>query len=91
MGSENDIDISQVEGNASPEIKRRVLLGARRHESQSTGEPSRNLETSLILASRLRLTEISVLPKAEEPEKLEGRVVYEAIADKCAVTKVFSY
>lgn len=94
MGSESDIDISQVEGNASPEIKR-ILLGSiqslmTRHVSRSTGELFRNLETELAVASRLRLTEISVLPKAEEPEKFEGRVVFEVIADKCAVTKVSS-
>lgn len=86
-----DIDISQVQGNVPPEIKRGVLssiqyLGTRQ-VSQSTGKPLRVLETELI--SQLRLTEVSVFPKAEEPEKLEGRVVFEMITDTGAVFIVY--
>ncbi|OJA18087.1 hypothetical protein AZE42_04169 [Rhizopogon vesiculosus] len=83
MPEGGDTDISQVEGNTSPEIKRAVLgrvqYLAARHVTQSTGEQFGTFENKI--ASRLRLTEVSMLPKAEEPEKLEGRVVFEVIAD----------
>ncbi|OAX43380.1 hypothetical protein K503DRAFT_168971 [Rhizopogon vinicolor AM-OR11-026] len=83
MPESSSIDISQVEGNASPEIKR-VILGrvqylATRHITQSTGEQFGTFESKI--ASQLRLTEVSILPKAEEQEKLEGRVVFEVIVD----------
>ncbi|OAX43379.1 hypothetical protein K503DRAFT_169133 [Rhizopogon vinicolor AM-OR11-026] len=79
-----DTDISQVEGNTSPEIKRamlaRVQYLATGHVTQSTGEQFGTFESKI--ASRLRLIEVSILPKAEEPEKLEGRVVFEVIVDE---------
>jgi len=83
MSPESDIDISQIEGNASPEIKREMqgamqFLRAKQF-SQPTGEEIRVIDSALF--SRLRLIEISILPKAEEPEKLEGRVIFEVIAD----------
>ncbi|KAJ8596744.1 hypothetical protein M405DRAFT_103141 [Rhizopogon salebrosus TDB-379] len=84
MNPTSDTDVSKVEGNISPEIKRAVLdsvqyLGTKQ-VSPSTGKQLRVFETELV--SRLHLTEVSVLPKAEEPEKLEARVVFEVIADE---------
>ncbi|OAX43381.1 hypothetical protein K503DRAFT_731781 [Rhizopogon vinicolor AM-OR11-026] len=46
----------------------------------SRSEIFRGFDSELI--SRLRLTEVSVLPKAEEPDKLEGRVVFEVTVDE---------
>jgi len=84
MSPTSDIDVSKVEGNASPEIKRLVLDGLQyqgtKQFSPSTGKQLRVFETELV--SRLHLTEVSVLPKAEEPQKFEARVVYEVIADE---------
>ncbi|OAX43378.1 hypothetical protein K503DRAFT_708745 [Rhizopogon vinicolor AM-OR11-026] len=83
MPESGDTDISQVGGNASPEFKRElqgwVQYLATRPVTQSTGEQFGAFENKI--ASRLRLTEVSILPKAEEPEKLEGRVVFEVIVD----------
>ncbi|KAG2343727.1 hypothetical protein BDR05DRAFT_962847 [Suillus weaverae] len=84
MKSGSDIDTSQVEGNASPEVKH-TLLGALQlmrlsHVSRSTGKPFRGFETEF--ASRLQLTEASILSKIEEPEKFEGRVVVQVIVDE---------
>jgi acyl-coenzyme A thioesterase 13 len=79
------IDISQVEGNASPEIKRamqkRMQFLQTRRLSHLTGEEVRVVETS----TRLRLVDVSILSKAQEPKKLEGHVIFEVIADGCTV------
>ncbi|KAG1805758.1 HotDog domain-containing protein [Suillus variegatus] len=75
----SDIDTSQVDGNASPEIKHR-MLGALQSMRRSTGKPSSSLENKI--ASRLQLTEASTLSKTEEPEKFEGRVVIQVIVDE---------
>jgi len=92
MKPKNDNDISQIEGNASPEVKQglsselQALRRTRTHVTQ-TGNPFRGFETEM--ACRMQLTEISVLRKAEEPEKLEARVVLEVIVDEGAF--LFSY
>ncbi|KAG1873621.1 HotDog domain-containing protein [Suillus subalutaceus] len=80
----SDMDPSQVEGNASSEVKH-TLLGALQsmrlsHISQSTDKPFRGFEAEF--ASRLQLTEVSILSKAEEPEKFEGRVVIQVTVDE---------
>ena len=84
MTQANDLDISQVEGNASPEVKRTLLSRMaylrRVQVSRLTGQPFRDIEGQLVL--ELRVTEASILPKAEEPDKPEGRVVFEVIADE---------
>ena len=91
----NEVDVSQVEGNASPEIKRASLSlvqhleTPRQSTSRSTGELFRGFETELL--SRLRLVEVSILPKAEEPEKLEGRIVFELIADEGVLCFLMTY
>ncbi|KAG1735028.1 HotDog domain-containing protein [Suillus lakei] len=80
----SDIDSSQVEGNASPIVKRTLLSALQSmqpsHVSRSTSKPFRGFETEF--ASRLQLTEVSILSKTEEPEKFEGRVVIQVIVDK---------
>ncbi|KAG2073638.1 hypothetical protein BDR04DRAFT_1094596 [Suillus decipiens] len=80
----SDIDASQVEGNASPDIKHSLLAALQymqlSHVSQSTSKSLGSFEAEF--ASRLQLTEVSILSKAEEPEKLEGRVVLQAIVDE---------
>ncbi|KAG0697292.1 hypothetical protein DFH29DRAFT_158258 [Suillus ampliporus] len=84
MKPESNIDTPQVEGNASPEVKHALLnslhLMETSHVSRPTGKPFRGFEAEFV--SRMRLTEVSVLSKAEEPEKLEARVVFEAIVDE---------
>ncbi|KAG1792116.1 HotDog domain-containing protein [Suillus subaureus] len=84
MKPRSDIDTSQVEGNASSEIKHRLLSGLQSMRSsrisQSTGKPFGGFEAELV--SRLRLTEASISSKTEEPEKLEGRVVFQVIVDE---------
>ncbi|KAG2060291.1 hypothetical protein BDR06DRAFT_872787 [Suillus hirtellus] len=75
----NDIDTSQVDGNASPKIKHRMLLALQSMRC-STGKPSSSFEN--MIASRLQVTEASTLPKIEEPEKFEGRVVVQVIVDE---------
>ncbi|KAG2138094.1 HotDog domain-containing protein [Suillus bovinus] len=81
----SDIDASKVEGNASPEIKNtllRALQAMQRlsHVSRSTGRPFRGLEAEI--TSQLQLTEASILSKTEEPEKFEGRVVFQVIVNE---------
>lgn len=80
----SDIDTSQVEGNASSEVKHKLLRALQSmqpsHISRLTGKPFRGFETEF--ASRLQLTEVSLLSKAEEPEKFEGRVVLQVIVDE---------
>jgi acyl-coenzyme A thioesterase 13 len=45
-----------------------------------TGKPFRGFAAEFV--SRMALAEASVLSKAEEPDKLEGRTVFEVIADE---------
>lgn len=83
MKLENNIDISEVEGNASPEIKlalQNSLMQRQRHVSRPAGKPFRGFETEF--ASRMQLLEASILSKAEEPDKLEGRTVFEVFVDE---------
>jgi acyl-coenzyme A thioesterase 13 len=76
MGSEDVVDISHVKGNASDEIKRIVgdpVAFFRRFrtldfKSQLFGET---------IADRLRVTEISLYEKPEEPKKMEAKVIVE--------------
>ncbi|OJA18088.1 hypothetical protein AZE42_04168 [Rhizopogon vesiculosus] len=83
MSPKRGVDVSQIEGNTSPEIKQTLLNSIPRMlrtPKVSRSEIFRGFESELV--SRLRLTEVSVSPKAEEPDKLEGRVVFEVIVDE---------
>ncbi|KAG1735027.1 HotDog domain-containing protein [Suillus lakei] len=82
MKPESDIDTSRVKGNTSPEVKHALLsyLVQPTHVSRSTGQPFRGFRAEFV--SRMQLAEASILSKAEEPEKLEGRTVFEVIVDE---------
>lgn len=84
MKPENNVDTSQVKGNASPEIKLTLLNSlvqlSRRDVLRSTGKPFRGFAAEFV--SRMQLAEASVSSKAEEPDKLEGRTVFEVIVDE---------
>ncbi|KAG0697291.1 hypothetical protein DFH29DRAFT_1003836 [Suillus ampliporus] len=81
---ENDIDTFQVEGNAPPQVKHSVLDSLKRMDTSHVPRPTSKLFRGFEaeFASRLQLAEVSVLSKAEEPGKLEGRVVVETIVDE---------
>lgn len=74
-----------MKGNVSPEVKLALLnsLAQPGHISHSTGKPFRGFKAEIV--SRMQLTEASVLSKAEEPDKLEGRTVFEVIVDEGAL------
>jgi acyl-coenzyme A thioesterase 13 len=85
MKPENNIDTSQVKGNTSPKIKLAMLdsLVQPSHVLRTTDKPFRGFKAEFV--SRMQLTEASILSKAEEPDKLEGRVVFEVIVDEGAL------
>lgn len=80
MGSDTgatipEFDISEVTGNASDDIKlklgnilRAFNYGSKRQQLNTFG---------LSIQLRLKPTEFSINSKAEEPNKLEGRAVFE--------------
>jgi acyl-coenzyme A thioesterase 13 len=70
-----EFDISQVAGNAPDHIKRR--LGD--IPSFDYGAKTRSMLNTFgkAIELRLKLTELSIISKAEEPNKLEGRAVLE--------------
>ncbi|KAG2143627.1 HotDog domain-containing protein [Suillus clintonianus] len=82
MKPESNVDTSQVKGNVSPEVKHALLssLVQPSHALRSTGKPFRGFKAEFV--SRMQLAEASVLSKAEEPEQLEGRTVFEVIVDE---------
>ncbi|KAG2138093.1 uncharacterized protein EDB93DRAFT_729978 [Suillus bovinus] len=82
MKPADNIDTSQVKGNASPEVKLALLnsLAQPGNVSHSTGKPFRGFKAEFV--SRMQLAEASVLSKAEEPNKLEGRTVFDVIVDE---------
>ncbi|EAU82753.1 hypothetical protein CC1G_10658 [Coprinopsis cinerea okayama7 len=71
--SNNDLDISHVKGNAPEEIKRLLVSPYRLYKSNQAQGPLFGEE----IQKRLVVTEVSILQKAEEPLKQEGRVVLE--------------
>jgi acyl-coenzyme A thioesterase 13 len=87
MKPENIIDFSRVKGNASPEIKLTLLNSlvqlSHRDVLRPTGKPFRGFAAEFV--SRMTLAEASILSKAEEPDKLEGRTVFQVIADEGAL------
>ncbi|KAF9553277.1 hypothetical protein CPC08DRAFT_673420 [Agrocybe pediades] len=76
MAIDNSFDISHIAGNASDDIKQLIgnphaFLSGYRNTANS---PARFGES---IQKRLRVTEISIIKKAEEEKKTEGRVVVE--------------
>ena len=63
-----DDDASKIAGNVSDDIKKKI-------RSLENALPRRIFGGSVF--SRMKVTEVSILAKAEEPERLEGRVVCE--------------
>jgi acyl-coenzyme A thioesterase 13 len=82
MKPEDNVDTSQVKGNVSPEVKLAMLdsLAQPSHVLRTTGKSFRGFKAEFV--SRMQLAEASVLSKAEEPDKLEGRVVFEVTVDE---------
>ena len=68
-------DISHISGNASDDIKR-ILGNPGRFYGHSQTENTPPMFGDSIL-TRMAVTEISINNKAEEPRKVEGRVVLE--------------
>lgn len=78
MSNAVQFDVSQVGGNASEDIKR--LLGdpeAFFNSFQKPGQVQLLNAFGRDIERRMKVTEISILKKKEEPEKLEGRAVME--------------
>ncbi|KAF9226814.1 hypothetical protein BS17DRAFT_776168 [Gyrodon lividus] len=75
MDTREWVDIAAIGGNASQELKQSVVDLVTAAAKSNRAKGLRGFEPGI--ASRVEWTEISVSQKAEEPEKLEGRVVFE--------------
>ncbi|KIJ69830.1 hypothetical protein HYDPIDRAFT_35288 [Hydnomerulius pinastri MD-312] len=75
MDTREWVDVSTIGGNAPRELKQSLIDLVTAGAKSNKAKGFRGFEPEI--ASRLVWTEISVLKKAEEPEKLEGRVVFE--------------
>jgi len=75
-----DQDISHISGNVPDEVKRFVGIPAIVFKSR-VPEVSKPIFGESV-TNRLLITEISVVPKAEEPKRLEGRVVCEITVEE---------
>lgn len=79
MADANDdvgVDILHVAGNAPDHIKR-VLSDTRALFANRYPKVIKGTIFAEDMQNRLRVTEVSILQKAEEPNELEGRVVVE--------------
>lgn len=77
--SSTAVDVSTIAGNASDDIK--TFLGdASNLFGNRTDFPGPIFGEAI--QKRLRVTEVSVNKKAEEPKKLEGRVVLETVIEE---------
>jgi acyl-coenzyme A thioesterase 13 len=70
-------DTSSIAGNASPEVKAHLGNIKRYLESFLPSELKRKSLFAQSTQDKLEVLEISILPKVEEPKKLEGRVIVE--------------
>lgn len=77
MTTVTDVDASKITGNVSDDMKKIVRDIGRVfcHRSLERDFTSRTFGGPIL--NRMMVTEASVLAKAEEPEKLEARVVCE--------------
>ena len=66
-------DVSKIAGNVSDDIKKTV-------RSLENALMTRTFGQSIL--GRTMVTEVSVLAKADEPERLEGRVVCELVVEE---------
>jgi acyl-coenzyme A thioesterase 13 len=76
----DDFDISHVAGNAPDHIKR-VLCNTSAFFANQHPEKIKGPIFVEDMQNRFNVTEVSILEKAEAPEKLEGRVVLEVKVD----------
>lgn len=72
----DDLDTSHVAGNAPDHIKR-VLCNTSALFANQHPEKIKGPIFAEDMQKRFNVTEVSIIEKAEEPEKLEGRVVLE--------------
>jgi len=87
MSNAGQFDVSQIGGNASEEIKR--LLGDPEAFFNSFRKPGQSPPLNAFgrdIELRMKITEISILKKKEEPQKLEGRAVMEIEVQEGALT-----
>lgn len=68
-------DIAKITGNASNEIKEHVATVLYLFMGRGTGFAD-------TVGEKIRVTEVSIVEKAEEPAKMEGRVVCEIVVAK---------
>ena len=71
-----EFDISQIAGNAPDDIKLRLGDMSRFFNGSKKRQQLKN-RFGKAIELRLKLTELSIISKAEEPNKLEGRAVLE--------------
>jgi acyl-coenzyme A thioesterase 13 len=69
----SDADISHITGNAPDDVKRFVASSHKIFKQNKAQGPLFGEE----IHKRMVVTEVSIVPKAEEPKKHEGRVVLE--------------
>ncbi|KIJ11137.1 hypothetical protein PAXINDRAFT_171928 [Paxillus involutus ATCC 200175] len=88
MDTREWIDAAAIGGNASKELKQSLLDLVTAAAKSVKVRGIRGFEPEI--ASRLEWTEISVLRKAEEREKLEGRVGFETTVedDNCSIMPI---
>ncbi|RXW15397.1 hypothetical protein EST38_g10458 [Candolleomyces aberdarensis] len=79
--SSSAVDISSISGNASDSTKE-VLSSVHRIFANRTGNDNAGPIFGEAIQKRLQVTEVSVNPKAEEPQRLEGKVVLETIVEE---------
>lgn len=79
MGTTDD-DILEISGNASPEIKRALQsVGQYLRDLLPGDSQSQNRLFGEVIRDGVRITEVSILPKVDEPSKMEARVVMEVV------------
>lgn len=82
------VDISTISGNAPPAVKKAVANP--RARVTTSDHAGRRFADSV--GGRLRVTEVSINQKAEEPEKLEGRVVCDlTVEEGSSIARSASY
>ncbi|KAF9011743.1 hypothetical protein BDQ17DRAFT_1272058 [Cyathus striatus] len=76
MSTSDNVDIAHIAGNASPDVKRFLSNPGQFYQNIRSTEVKGPIFGQAI-QERLRVTEVSVNRKEEEPNKLEGKVVLE--------------
>ncbi|KAH0840210.1 hypothetical protein J3R83DRAFT_1212 [Lanmaoa asiatica] len=83
MDTREWIDASTIGGNASQELKQSLVDLMSTEAKRNRARGTRGFEPEI--TSRVAWTEFSIVPKAEEPERPEGRVVGEITVQEGAV------